>query len=135
MQTDSKEAQRNVTTISIFALKTVFQDINYNKILGLQSEFQLYVTQSTQFSGMKFVMPVVWISICQVVFCLCFCFFSQNSNDLLSKEGNCLSNNTGLEGGLWLCFDRDLYYPYRNHMPFSWDIWIEEMRRSKQIRL
>ena len=84
MQTDSKEAQRNVTTISIFALKTVFQDINYNKILGLQSEFQLYVTQSTQFSGMKFVMPVVWISICQVVFCFCFCFFSQNSRNKMT---------------------------------------------------
>ena len=84
MQTDSEEAQRNVTTISIFALKTVFQDINYNKILGLQSEFQLYVTQSTQFSGMKFVMPVVWISICQVVFCFCFCFFSQNSRNKMT---------------------------------------------------
>lgn len=119
-----------------FVLKTVFGGINSNKILRLQSEFPLYVTQSTRLFKQKFVMPIVWISICQVVFRLFF--LSQNCRNKmnrLSKEGNCLSNNTGLEGGPWLCFDHDLYYSYRNHMPFSWEIWIEEMIRSKQMRL
>lgn len=82
MQTDREEAQRNVTTISIFVLKTVFGGINSNKILRLQSEFQLYVTQSTQFSAMKFVMPIVWISICQVVFRLVF--LSQNCRNKMT---------------------------------------------------
>lgn len=82
MQTDREEAQRNVTTISIFVLKTVFGGINSNKILGLQSEFQLYVTQSTQFSAMKFVMPIVWIGICQVVFRLFF--LSQNCRNKMT---------------------------------------------------